>query len=213
MLAITDTGTGMDKETLAQIFEPFFSTKEKGKGTGLGLSTVYGIVKQSGGSIWAYSEPGRGTTFKIYLPQTEVKETPKTVTVSKEITKGAGEQILVVEDEENLRDLMGTMLSMLGYTVTLAANGGEALLLIETKGLRPDLMITDVVMPNMSGKELVSRLRKTLPDLRVLYMSGYTDNAIVHHGVLDPGTPFIQKPFTIGTIAEKVQAVLQGGHT
>jgi len=210
MLAVTDTGAGMDEETLTKIFEPFFSTKEKGKGTGLGLSTVYGIIKQSGGNIWAYSEPGRGTTFKIYLPQTEVGPEARPVAAQKETTRGAGEQILVVEDEGSLRKLVGAMLSKLGYKVSLAANGGEALLLMEKKGLKPDLVITDVVMPNMSGKEFVERLKRTQPDLKVLYMSGYTDNAIVHHGVLDPGIPFIQKPFTLDDIAEKVQAALRG---
>ncbi|MBW2030245.1 MAG: PAS domain S-box protein [Deltaproteobacteria bacterium] len=210
MLAVTDTGAGMDEETLMKIFEPFFSTKEKGKGTGLGLSTVYGIIKQSGGNIWAYSEPGRGTTFKIYLPQTEVGPEAKAGAAQKETTRGAGEQILVVEDEGSLRKLVGAMLSELGYKVSLAANGEEALLLMEKKGLKPDLVITDVVMPDMSGKELVDRLRETHPDLKVLYMSGYTDNAIVHHGVLDPGIHFVQKPFTLDDLAEKVQAALRG---
>jgi len=210
MLAVTDNGSGMDRETLSNVFEPFFTTKEKGKGTGLGLSTVYGIVKQSGGNIWAYSEPGLGTTFKIYLPQTEAEPKGKAKAAKKETTKGAGEKILVVEDNENLRNLMATMLSRLGYKVTLAANGGEALLLMEKKGLKPDLVITDVVMPKMSGKELADRLREIHPDLKVLYMSGYTDNAIAHHGILDPGIPFIQKPFTLGDIAQKVRAVLQG---
>ncbi|MBW1778205.1 MAG: PAS domain S-box protein [Deltaproteobacteria bacterium] len=155
MLAVSDNGRGMDKETLARAFEPFFSTKEKGKGTGLGLSTVYGIVKQSGGNIQAYSESGRGTTFKIYLPQTEAIQESKTDAVEKEATTGGGEHVLVVEDEESLRKLMEAVLSRLGYTVTLAANGGEALLLVEEKGLKPDLILTDVVMPNISGKELV----------------------------------------------------------
>ncbi|MBW1733567.1 MAG: response regulator [Deltaproteobacteria bacterium] len=211
MLAVTDTGCGMDKETLSRVFDPFFSTKEKGEGSGLGLSTVYGIVKQSGGNILAYSEPGRGTTFKIYLPQTEAIQEPKTGAVEKEATTGGGEHILVVEDEQSLRKLMETMLSRLGYKVSVAVNGGEALLLVEEKGLKPDLILTDVVMPNMSGRELVDRLQRNQPDLKVLYMSGYTDNAIVHHGVLEPGTPFIQKPFTLRDIAEKVQAVLRGG--
>ena len=127
-----------------------------------------------------------------------------------EAAKGGGEHVLVVEDEESLRKLCGALLTRAGFQVTLAANGGEALLLVEEKGLKPDLILTDVVMPNMSGKELVERVRKTLPDLKALYMSGYTDNAIVHHGVLDPGAPFIQKPFTLRDIAEKVQAALRG---
>lgn len=210
MLAVTDTGCGMDKETLTKIFEPFFTTKEKGKGTGLGLSTVYGIVKQSGGHIWVYSEPGEGTTIKIYLPQTEGEPETKPLGAKEETARGRGEHILVVEDEESLRKLLAMILARLGYQVTLAADGGEALALAEEKGLKPDLVITDVVMPNMSGKELVRRLQRNQPDLKVLFMSGYTDNAIVRHGVLEPGTAFIQKPFTIDAIAQKVQAVLRG---
>jgi len=210
LLAVTDTGCGMDKDVLSQIFDPFFTTKEKGIGTGLGLSTVYGIVKQSEGNIWAYSEPGRGTTFKIYLPQTDAKQDPSERKVEEECWTGGGEHILVVEDEESLRKLMKLGLSRLDYNVTIAANGGEALLLVEEKGFKPDLVITDVVMPNMSGRDLVDRLRRNQPDLKALYMSGYTDNAIIHHGVLNRGTPFIQKPFTIRDISEKVRAVLRG---
>jgi PAS domain S-box-containing protein len=207
LLAVTDTGCGMDKETAEKIFEPFFTTKEKGKGTGLGLSTVYGIVKQSGGNIWVYSEPGKGTTFKIYLPQTEEKQkTREKIVASQEIS--GGEHILVVEDEESVRNLIKSALTRLGYSVTLAANGGEALLLVEEKGLKPDLVITDVVMPNMGGKELIDRLRRTYPGLGALFMSGYTDNAIVHHGVLDQDTPFIQKPFTLQELGRKVHEVL-----
>ncbi|MCX8030824.1 MAG: PAS domain S-box protein [Thermodesulfovibrionales bacterium] len=204
MISVTDTGHGMDKETLAHIFEPFFTTKEKG--TGLGLSTVYGIVKQSGGHIWVYSELGKGTTFKIYLPVTLTK--PETELEDKQTEKigekVGGGHILVVEDEPALRGLFEVFLTSLGYKVTLAANGGEALLLVEEKGLRPDLVITDVIMPIMSGAVLAERLRKIQPDLKVLFMSGYTDNAIVHHGVLDPDTPFIQKPFNIAELAKKI---------
>ncbi len=208
MLAISDTGHGMDKDTLSKIFDPFFTTKEKGKGTGLGLSTVYGIVKQSGGNILVYSEPEKGTTFKIYLPETKAQPHEEKEEEAP-IESSAGEHILVVEDEEALRNLAGEILKRLGYRVTVAANGGEALLLIEKKGLKPDLLITDVIMPNMSGKELVEILRENHPHLKVLYMSGYTDNAIVHHGVLDAGVHFIQKPFTINDFASKVQQVLQ----
>ncbi|MCD6118765.1 response regulator [bacterium] len=210
MIAISDTGDGMDKETLSQIFDPFFTTKEMGKGTGLGLSTVYGIVKQSRGNIWVYSESGQGTTFKIYLPQTDAKPETKAKRVAKKEPLGGGKHILVVEDEPALRGLLETILPMQDYQVTVAANGGEALLLIEEKGLKPDLVITDVVMPGMSGPVLVERFRTNQPDLKVLYMSGYTDNAIVHHGVLDPGTPFIQKPFNIRDIAAKIRDVLLG---
>lgn len=211
MLSVTDNGCGMDKEILSQVFEPFFTTKEKNKGTGLGLSMVYGIIKQSGGNIWAYSEPGHGTTFKIYLPQTNVKQNRKKAAAEKKITAGSGEHILVVEDEGSLRKLMETILSQLGYKVCIAANGGEALHLIEEKMLEPDLIITDVIMPNMSGRELMDQLRRNRPDLKVLYMSGYTNNAIAHHGVLDPGTPFIQKPFTLRDIDKKIREIFQGG--
>ncbi len=208
LLAVTDSGCGMSKEILAQIFDPFFTTKEKGRGTGLGLSTVYGIVKQSGGNIWVYSEPGRGTTFKVYLPQTKTSLEPTVAKPEGIRPDGGSEHVLVVEDEEALRKLMGNLLSRLGYKVSLAANGGEALLLVEEQGLRPDLVITDVVMPNMSGKQLIDRLSRIHPHLKVLYMSGYTDNAIVHHGVLEPGTPFIQKPFTLERMAAEIRMVL-----
>jgi len=210
LLAVTDTGCGMDKETMSRVFDPFFTTKERGQGTGLGLSTVYGIVKQSGGNIWIYSEPGQGTIVKTYFPQTEAKREKQQESVG---TAGpsAGEHILVVEDEEPLRRLTNAILSRLGYEVTIAANGDEALLLVEGKDIKPDLVLTDVVMPGMSGSELVERLRKKQPDIKVLYMSGYTDNAIVRQGVLDAGTPFIQKPFTIQGISEKVRAVLRTG--
>lgn len=212
MLAISDTGCGMDKEVLAQIFDPFFTTKERGKGTGLGLATVYGIVKQSGGNIWVYSEPGHGSTFKIYLPATG--DQPAAIAgevAAKEESFGRGERILVVEDEAALRGLLEAVLARWGYKVTLAANGGEALLMVEEKGLNPDLVITDMVMPGMSGSVLVERLRRNQPNIKVLFMSGYTDNAVVHHGVLNQETPFIQKPFTLRDIVEKVRTVLQGG--
>ncbi len=209
-LAMTDTGCGMDQEVLSQIFEPFFTTKEMGRGTGLGLSTVYGIVKQSNGNIRVYSELGQGTTFKIYLPETGLKPAMATDGRKERTAEGAGQRILVVEDEPSLRKLLEASLSRLGYKVTLAANGGEALLLMEEKGFKPDLIVTDMVMPNMNGRELVNRLRRNRPDLKALYMSGYADNVLVHHGGLDPQTPFIQKPFTIRDIAGKVRAVLQG---
>ncbi len=210
MISVTDSGCGMDETVLSHIFEPFFTTKEKGKGTGLGLATVYGIVKQSGGHILVYSEPGKGSTFKIYLPQTQEKETIKEVSIKAEKDLiGAGKSVLVVEDEKSLHGLLQTILSILGFKVFIVSNGGEALLLVEEKGLRPDLVITDVVMPGMSGAVLVERLRRNQPDLKVLFMSGYTDDAIVHHGVLDPGTPFIQKPFSFAGIAEKIRQVLR----
>ena len=209
MLEIRDTGAGMDKDTAAHIFEPFFTTKADGKGTGLGLSMVYGIVKQSGGDILVYSEPDQGASFKIYLPRTELETQVHEDRSSVETISMDGENILVVEDEEYLRTLMVRMLSKFGYQVSVSANGGEALLLMEEEGLRPDLVITDVVMPGMSGSALIDRLRKNDPDLRVLYMSGYTDADIVHHGVLDADMPYIQKPFNINDIVSKVQEVLR----
>ena len=207
MLAVTDTGCGMNEETMAKVFEPFFTTKEQG--TGLGLSSVYGIVKQSGGNIWVYSEPGEGTTFKIYLPRTEDEPIAEAERAEEEELRGAGERVLVVEDEPAVRNLVERMLEKLGYRVTVAANGGEALLAVEEKGLKPDLVITDVVMPGMSGPVLVGRLRKTRLDMKVLYMSGYTDNAIVHHGILESGIPFIQKPFNSDDLARKIKKVLR----
>ncbi len=209
-LSITDTGCGMDAATRERLFEPFFTTKGKGRGTGLGLSTVYGIVKQSGGNIWVYSVPGQGTTFKIYLPRTVDAQIAREATHTEASIKGRAEKILVIEDEPALRKLCATILKRANYQVTVAANGGEALLLVEENKLRPDLVITDMVMPGMSGKVLVGRLRKRLPDLKVLYMSGYTDNAIVHHGGLDAGTPFIQKPFEKGKLERKTRELLNG---
>jgi CheY-like chemotaxis protein len=211
MLAVTDTGCGMDGETLSKIFEPFFTGKERGKGTGLGLATVYGIVKQSGGEIRVYSEPGHGATFKIYLPPAPAEPQQPESRAETPERQGGGEHILVVEDEASLRSLFQKILSSLGYRVSAAAHGGEALLLVEEQGLKPDLVITDVVMPGMSGPALVERLRRTYRNLRVLYMSGYPDNAIVHDGVLDPSTPYIQKPFNTRDMAAKVIEVLRGG--
>jgi PAS domain S-box-containing protein len=208
MLAVSDTGVGMDKETQARIFEPFFTTKEKGKGTGLGLATVYGIVKQSGGHIWLYSEPGRGTTFKIYLPR--VQETVgKPVSPAEGTASGAGsETILVVEDEEALRVMACDILRSKGYRILQAKDGQEALSTLQSSQGPIQLLLTDVVMPGMSGKELVDSSRALHREMQVLYMSGYTDNSVVHHGVLDPGTEFLQKPFTPDALLRKVRKVL-----
>ena len=208
MLAVADTGCGMDAATQRRLFEPFFTTKGAGKGTGLGLATVYGIVKQSGGNIWVYSEPGVGTTFKIYLPRVEAEPTPRPARET-EVVPGEGQRVLMVEDDPALRELFAQMIETLGYRVTVAANGGEALLAVEEQGLRPHLLITDVVMPGMGGRVLAERLGRIQPGLKVLYTSGYTDDAIVHHGVLDPRTPFLQKPFTMADLAAKIRAVLR----
>ena len=207
MLSISDTGFGMDKKMQDRIFEPFFTTKAKDKGTGLGLSTVYGIIKQSGGNIWVYSEPGKGTTFKIYLKPTSDLMPDKMSASEKTSINGENNRILVVEDEASLRKLCTNMLASLNYDVRGVPNGGEALFLIEEKGYRPDLVLTDVVMPGMSGKELADRLHKELPNLKILYMSGYSADAIANHGVLDPETPYIQKPFSkekLGVLVKRI---------
>jgi two-component system, cell cycle sensor histidine kinase and response regulator CckA len=212
-LAVTDTGCGMDEQTRGKLFDPFFTTKEKGKGTGLGLSTVYGIVKQSGGNIWVYSEPGQGTTFKIHLP----RELSATATVAKpplvpRRTTGT-ETILVVEDEDALRKIARRILAAAGYTVLTAAEGDEALEISARHEGHIHLLLTDVVMPRMSGRVLAERLTKSRPTLKVLYMSGYTDNAILHHGVLDAATHFLGKPFTGADVTRKVREVLDEGVT
>jgi PAS domain S-box-containing protein len=208
MLSVSDTGVGMTAEVKEQVFEPFFTTKEKGKGTGLGLATVYGIVKQSGGNIWIYSEPGQGTTFKIYLPRVdEPLEELKEKAEVKGIPRGS-ETILVVEDEEKVLKLTVQILRGQGYAVLEAPHGDDALLVCEQHEGPIHLMLTDVVMPNMSGLELAKRLKAFHPEMKVLYMSGYTDNAIVHHGVLEKGMNYIQKPFTIEGLARKVREVL-----
>jgi CheY-like chemotaxis protein len=210
LLAVTDTGTGMDAHTREHVFEPFFTTKEKGKGTGLGLATVYGIVKQSGGSIWVYSEPGRGTTFKVYLPRVSQPAVEIPRRAAPVVVTGS-ETVLVVEDEEAVCRLAERILRGAGYEVLTASSGGEALLLCERRGGEVDLLLTDVVMPQMSGPELAERLSRTNPGLRVLYMSGYTDNAIAHHGTLDPGTRLIGKPFAAAELTRKVREVLDEG--
>ncbi len=207
MLAVSDTGTGMTPETRARIFEPFFTTKEKGKGTGLGLSTVYGIVKQSGGYVWVYSELGRGTTFKIYLPR--VDAAPDTLLPAREpVTVAGTETILLAEDDAVLRPLAKGLLEKLGYTVLDAADAVEALEAARQYTEVIHLLLTDVVMPGASGRELARQLESHRPDVKVLYVSGYTDDAIVHHGMLEPGLNFLQKPFTPAALARKVREVL-----
>ena len=206
LLSMADSGFGMDAATRKKVFEPFFTTKEKGRGTGLGLSTVYGIVKQSGGNVWVYSEPGKGTVFRIYLPRLDREETPQ---ASKERTRtGGSETVLLVEDEEAVRKLGERVLSAAGYTVLAASNGPDALALCLQHAGAIDILLTDVVMPQMSGRQLAEQALANRPQMKVLYASGYTEDAIVHHGVLNPGVRFISKPFSAVDLTSKVRQVL-----
>lgn len=208
MLAISDTGIGMDERTLAHVFEPFFTTKEVGKGTGLGLSTCYGIVRQAGGHIWVYSEPGKGTTFKVYLPRTleTVVGLPKRP--ARRSAVGGHETILVVEDNDAVREVAVAALQAHGYRVLQAANGEEALQQVKDLEEPVHLLLTDVVMPGMSGAALAHQLRERYPHLKVLYTSGYTENVIVHHGVLEEGIAFLPKPYRPADLAHRVREVL-----
>lgn len=207
-LTVSDSGTGMDAETQAHLFEPFFTTKKAGEGTGLGLATVYGVVKQAGGFIWVYSEPGKGTAFKIYLPrvkeEVEVEEAPKPAG-----TPHGTETILLVEDQPELRKLARMILTSQGYKVLEAANGGEALFHSERHTGPIHLMLTDVIMPGMNGRELAQRLKPLRPEMKVLYMSGYTVSAIIHNGVLEAGIDYLQKPISPDDLVVKVREVLE----
>jgi PAS domain S-box-containing protein len=209
MLAVSDTGVGMDPATKSQIFEPFFTTKRMGRGTGLGLSMVYGIVKQSGGSIEVYSEPQRGTTFKVYLPAVDEPAEDLFGTPMSSSTIPGTETILLVEDDLQVRDLAEAVLNACGYNV-LVADSTAAVAQSDRFSDHIDLLLTDVVMPGIGGRELAGHVTSRRPDIKVLYMSGYTTNAIIHHGVLDPGTSFLQKPFTPASLSSKVREVLDG---
>ncbi len=208
MLGVSDTGHGMDEQTQSRLFEPFFTTKEPGKGTGLGLSTVYGIVKQSGGNIWVDSKPGHGTTFTIYLPRVAEIAEPLAMASPPVGPPTGTETILVVEDTDGLRTLARKILERYGYTVIDAPNGEEALRICERHEGAIHLLLTDVVMPGMSGRVLADRLAQLRSETRVLFTSGYTDDAIVHHGILRTGTAFLQKPYVLDSLARKVREVL-----
>ena len=210
LLSVSDTGAGMDRETQSRIFEPFFTTKEKGKGTGLGLSTVYGIVKQGGGYIFAQSEPGCGTTFRIYLPRVADPADSPRVDKHAQAAAGGSETVLLVEDEESVRELVRETLKTRGYRVIEASDGIAGMRVSEEYQGNIEILITDVVMPGMSGRELAKRVAAARPNIRVLYLSGYTEDAIIHEGALEPGTGFLQKPFTLQVLARKVREVLQG---
>ena len=208
VIHVTDCGQGMDRETCERIFDPFFTTKEIHKGTGLGLSTSHGIIRQHNGQIFVYSELGKGTTFKIYLPVSSSKRTSKIVTKETDVRLHGNETILVVDDEAPIRKLIVTSLEQFGYRCVDASSGEEALKLMETSSQSPDVLLTDVIMPDMSGKELADAFLEEHPSTKTIFMSGYTENAIVHHGVLDDDVNFIPKPITPKILVQKVRDVL-----
>jgi two-component system cell cycle sensor histidine kinase/response regulator CckA len=209
MLAVSDTGHGMNEEVKAHLFEPFYTTKEIGRGTGLGLATIYGAVKQSDGSIEVYSEPGEGTAFKIYLPA--IEEIPQHLEIEKptsySMPKGE-ETILLVEDERIVRELAAKMMKRLNYNVLNASNGNEALEIAQNYSGIISLLITDVVMPGMNGRQLAERLLQIRPSIKVLFTSGYTENAIAHHGIIEKGLSFIGKPYSARDLSQKIRQML-----
>jgi len=208
LLTVSDNGSGMDPETLARIFEPFFSARQSGRGTGLGLSTVWGIVRQNGGFIRVESAPAQGTTFRVYFPRTEAAVDVHEAEPVVPLTASQG-TILVAEDEDVVRRLAVRVLRRQGYSVLEAENGTAALRVCEEQRGVVDLLLTDVVMPGLNGKELFDALRSTNPALQVLYMSGHSEDIITHHGVPEPGLTLIQKPFTVKTLSERVRRVLK----
>ena len=209
LLTVSDTGSGMDAVTRSRIFEPFFTTKEKGKGTGLGLSIVYGIVKQNGGEILVYSEPGQGTVFKIYLPAATAAAEVLPVVTQEEPAELATGTVLLVEDEEQVRHLTRAMLTRQGYKVLDFASAADALRLVREQNEHIDLLLTDIVMPQMSGLDLARQVKAAQPGIRVLFMSGYTDSGVATHGMITVDTPFIQKPFTVAALGKKVRETLR----
>lgn len=213
MLAVSDTGKGMDADTIKRIFEPFFTTKGPGKGTGLGLSVVHGIVKQSGGHITVYSEPGIGTTFKVYLPRMDEAAPTVAEEPARPLAPSRKETLLLAEDEEGVRTLAREVLRGHGYHVLEASNGEEALHLAKSHDGRIDLLVTDVVMPGISGRDLAEGLQKVRPGVKVLYLSGYTDTAMLRHGVLEADTEFLHKPFRPKDLARVVREVLDASKT
>jgi CheY-like chemotaxis protein len=209
-MSISDTGAGMSEETKARIFEPFFTTKEPGHGTGLGLSTVYGIVKQSGGNIWVYSELGKGTTFTIYLPRFS-GDTPRPALPQSAIQEATGrEHILIVEDDPTVRTLVAAMLSQCGYTTLAAASGEEALQICADLSVQVDLVVSDLVMPGMDGRDVGRHALELRPGIQLLFMSGYTEHAVLRRNIFEPGIFFLQKPFSHVALARKVREILDG---
>ena len=208
MLAVSDTGCGMSEDVKVKAFDPFFTTKESGKGTGLGLSTVYGIIKQSGGHIWVYSEPDDGTSFKIYLPIAKERTESNKKKINSTALIGGMESILIVEDDDSLREMAMDLLQACGYKLCGASNAEEALQIVEDTDESVELLLTDLVMPGMNGKKLADKMTIKNPDLKVIYMSGYTVNAVAHQGLNNTNMPYLQKPFHLANLTQLVRKVL-----